>query len=110
MLPTTITTPTPGPLRSPARGSGWGNYLVVQHADGLRTLYGHLVTPSTLRVKTKVSKGEVIGIAGQTETSYVHVHFEVLAKSANKDWSKGRLDPASLAGPVTGCRNSAGPR
>lgn len=92
---------------SPARGSGWGNYLVIHHADGLRTLYGHLVTPSNLRVEAKVSKGDVLGIAGKTETSYVHVHFEVLAKSAGQDWTRGRLDPASLAGPLLACRNSA---
>jgi murein DD-endopeptidase MepM/ murein hydrolase activator NlpD len=63
-----------------ARGSGWGHYLVIRHADGLRTLYGHLEAPSKLPVGTKVAQGTVLGIAGQTETWYVHVHFEVLSK------------------------------
>lgn len=94
---------------SPARGSGWGNYLVVRHSDGLRTLYGHLAAPSPLGVGTAVAKGDVLGTAGQTETSYVHVHLEVLAKSQGTDWTKGRLDPVTLAGPVLGCRNSAAP-
>jgi hypothetical protein len=92
---------------SPARGSGWGNYVVVRHRDGLRTLYAHLATPSPLQVGTVVAKGDALGTAGQTETFYVHVHFEILSAARTADWRKGRLDPASLAGPVRGCRNSA---
>ena len=96
-------------VNSPVRGSGWGNYVVVRHGDGLRTLYGHLVKKSTLRVGSTVAQGDVIGTAGQTETSYVHVHFEVQRKAGAGDWAKGRIDPVSVAGPLRRCRNSAAP-
>ena len=92
---------------SPARGNGWGNYVIVQHADGLRTVYGHLVKPSRLVANQKVAQGDLIGTAGQTETYYVHVHFEVLSATSSEDWTKGRLDPLSVVGPVGGCRVSA---
>jgi murein DD-endopeptidase MepM/ murein hydrolase activator NlpD len=91
---------------SPARKSGWGNYVVIRHADGLRTLYAHLVEPSRLKLGEAVEKGDVIGVAGKTETFYVHAHFEVHGKASN-DWTRGRLDPVSVVGPLNGCRNSA---
>jgi murein DD-endopeptidase MepM/ murein hydrolase activator NlpD len=97
-------------VNSPARGSGWGNYVVVRHDDGIRTRYGHLVTPSPLAVDSTVAQGDVIGIAGQTETSYVHVHFEVESPAQREAWAKGRIDPVSVAGPLRRCRNSAAPR
>jgi murein DD-endopeptidase MepM/ murein hydrolase activator NlpD len=91
---------------SPARKSGWGNYVVVRHADGLRTLYAHLAEPSKLAVGGAVEKGDVVGVAGKTETFYVHAHFEVQGE-ARSDWTRGRLDPVSVVGKLDDCRNSA---
>lgn len=96
-------------VSSPARGSGWGNYLVINHEDGLRTLYAHLAAPSRLHEGQRVSKGDVIGTAGETETFFVHAHFEVQGKGSRDDWAKGRLDPVSVVGPLDDCRNSAAP-
>ena len=91
---------------SPARKSGWGNYVVIRHDDGLRTLYAHLVEPSKLKVGAAVEKGDVIGVAGKTETFYVHAHFEVHGKPRD-DWTRGRLDPVLVVGRLDECRNSA---
>lgn len=96
-------------VNSPARRSGWGNNVVIKHEDGLMTRYAHLVTPSALRVGIPVSKGGIVGIAGQTETFYVHAHFEVQLTGTSSDWTKGRLAPASVAGPLNRCKNSAAP-
>ena len=57
--------------------TGYGNYVVIAHADGFLTLYGHLnkilVTPGQ-----EVKRGEVIGLLGSTGSSTgPHVHFEV---------------------------------
>lgn len=91
---------------SPSRGSGWGNYVVVKHDDGLKTLYAHLEAPSTL-TRGAVSKGDLIGKAGQTETFFVHVHFEIHSKEHVGGWQRGRLDPLSVVGELSACRNSA---
>jgi murein DD-endopeptidase MepM/ murein hydrolase activator NlpD len=55
---------------------GYGNYIVVDHGNGLSTLYGHL---SEIYVKTGdiVSRGQVIGRMGSTGRSTgTHLHFE----------------------------------
>jgi LysM repeat protein len=58
-------------------GGGYGNYIVVQHANGTQTLYAHL---SEVLVQTgdSVSKGQTIGKMGSTGRSTgIHLHFEV---------------------------------
>ncbi|WP_231576131.1 M23 family metallopeptidase [Hymenobacter sp. DG25B] len=58
-------------------GSGYGNYLLVRHYNGVETLYGHLqkalVAPGTF-----VKAGQLIGKGGSTGRSTgSHLHFEV---------------------------------
>jgi len=55
----------------------YGLYVIVEHTNGLRTLYGHL---SKLGVKKgqAVERGQALGVAGSTGYSTgVHLHFEV---------------------------------
>lgn len=64
-----------------ARGSGWnggyGNYIVVAHANGTQTLYAHLSSIATYEGK-QVVRGEIIGYMGSTGRSTgTHLHFEV---------------------------------
>ncbi len=57
---------------------GYGNYVVIQHANGLQTLYGHL---SAIQIKAgeTVSQGQVIGAMGSSGNSTgSHLHFEIL--------------------------------
>lgn len=57
--------------------SGYGNYIIVDHGGGYRTLYAHL---SSILVKTgqTVSKGQQIGLAGSSGNSTgPHLHFEI---------------------------------
>ncbi|SHL73070.1 LysM domain-containing protein [Hymenobacter psychrotolerans DSM 18569] len=58
-------------------GSGYGNYVLIRHYNGIETLYGHmqksLVTPGTF-----VKAGQLIGRGGSTgRSSGSHLHFEV---------------------------------
>ena len=65
-----------GTVRVAGRMGGYGNCVVVRHANGLETLYGHL---SKINVKPKqvVTAGEVIGLGGSTGNSTgPHLHFE----------------------------------
>jgi murein DD-endopeptidase MepM/ murein hydrolase activator NlpD len=57
--------------------SGYGKYVVIAHAGGLDTLYGHL---STILVKAgqRVTQGTPVGLEGSTGNSTgPHVHFEL---------------------------------
>lgn len=59
------------------KSSGYGNLIIVNHAFGFRTLFGHL---NKVAVKNGqfVRKGEVIGHMGNTGLSTgTHLHYEV---------------------------------
>lgn len=58
-------------------GSGYGNYIVIDHGGGVTTLYAHCASLNVAKGQ-KVKKGEVIGIVGTTgwSTGY-HLHFEI---------------------------------
>jgi len=82
-LDISASTGTPVRAAMPGRVStaGWddtfGNYVVISHHSGYRTLYGHL---SVIRVKSGayVGQGERIGDVGSTGVSTgPHLHFTV---------------------------------
>lgn len=56
---------------------GFGNLVIIRHANGLETYYAHL---SRLKVKPNqvVKAGDIIGLGGSTGKSYSpHLHFEM---------------------------------
>jgi len=58
-------------------GYGYGNYVVINHYNGVATLYGHLKSAAVV-LDQYVSAGEVIGYVGSTGNSTgPHLHFEV---------------------------------
>jgi murein DD-endopeptidase MepM/ murein hydrolase activator NlpD len=64
----------------------YGNYIVIQHADGSRAGYWHLSKDgSFVNVGDSVKKGEVIGLSGQTGYAAVpHLHFLVWRSDPGK--------------------------
>ena len=56
---------------------GYGNYVVVLHDTGLKTLYGHLLAIG-VKEGDVVKRGQLIGLVGSTGNSTgPHTHFEV---------------------------------
>ncbi len=66
----------------------YGNYIVIDHGDGRRTLYAHM-SLMVASVGQAVAQGEVIGLVGETGVvDGAHIHFETHT-------SGGRVDPLS---------------
>ncbi len=66
----------------------YGNYLVINHSGGLKTLYAHC-NKNLKSVGEKVSKGEIIAKVGSTGRSTgPHLHFEVILNdnNLNPEW------------------------
>ncbi|WP_341953044.1 M23 family metallopeptidase [Salinibacterium sp. TMP30] len=58
---------------------GYGNYIIIEHANGLRTAYGHIM-PGGINVSygQNVAVGTKIARVGNTgNSSGCHLHFEV---------------------------------
>lgn len=57
----------------------YGNYIKINHGNGVYTLMAHLKYGSaTVKVGDKVKQGQTIGIMGNTGYSFgVHCHYEV---------------------------------
>ncbi|OWV00133.1 M23 family metallopeptidase [Fibrobacter sp. UWR2] len=64
---------------------GYGHYVMVEHENGLSTLYGHL-SERLVKVGEKVYPGDIVGLAGNTgKSSGAHLHFEIRYGEINID-------------------------
>lgn len=56
----------------------YGNYVMIQHHSGYKTLYGHMSKFSNLKVGAYVTTNSVIGYVGSTgQSTGPHCHFTV---------------------------------
>ncbi len=61
-----------------AWNGGYGNYIVISHANGTQTLYSHMSRVANITQGSFVSAGQTIGYVGSTGLSTgAHLHFEV---------------------------------
>lgn len=65
---------------------GYGNRIVIKHANGYETLYAHLGRDIRVRKGWRVKKGDRIGSVGNTGRSTgPHLHYEVRHNDKLKD-------------------------
>jgi len=68
-----------GDTDTACRGASYGKWVLIEHTNGLSTLYGHLSLIKAI-IGRSVAVGEVIGYSGQTGYSTgPHLHFTVAA-------------------------------
>jgi murein DD-endopeptidase MepM/ murein hydrolase activator NlpD len=82
---TPVACPAPGKVVLAGGGGDYGRHVVVQHANGVRSLYGHL-SKVEVRAGQSVEKGQLLGLTGSTGRSTgPHLHYElrVAGKSVN---------------------------
>lgn len=78
-------------LRAGYEAGGYGNFIEIQHPNGMTSLYGHLSRIDVHSGKA-VAAGERIGLVGSTGYSTgPHLHFEVRRNG-------GQVDPAKIVG------------
>ncbi len=78
-----------GTVELAQKSGSYGNYIIINHTGGLKTLYAHC---SKLLVSEgqSIKKGQVIALVGSTgQSTGSHLHFEVISNGQN-------LDPAWL--------------
>lgn len=62
-------------------GGGYGTHVIIDHGNGVKTLYGHM---DSLNVSEGqwVNQGDVLGVMGRTGRVYgvtgIHLHWEVI--------------------------------
>src|SRR5207244_12420937 len=77
-------------LTRPMADSSWqlggsGNYVIIPHDAGLKTLYGHLLAIG-VKEGDVVHRGQLIGLVGSTGNSTgPHTHFEVRIENSPVD-------------------------
>ncbi|MDQ1284031.1 MAG: Peptidase protein [Patescibacteria group bacterium] len=79
----------------------YGNWIAIDHGDGLVTLYGHLSSKSVSKGDS-VKRGGKIGISGNTGFSTgPHLHFSVFVKSSyevvQSKYVKGLMIPTGAS-------------
>lgn len=58
-------------------GGGYGNHVIINHSNGVQTLYGHC-TSLCVKAGQSVSQGDVIATVGNTGNSQGnHLHLEI---------------------------------
>ena len=87
---TPIYAATDGRVDMAGRNGGYGNYVRIQHGNGLGTGYAHMSRIAVSRGQS-VRRGQVIGYVGSTGLSTgPHLHYEMYRGNA-------KVDPASVS-------------
>lgn len=74
----TITAAKAGTVTVAQKHPSWGNYVKIDHGNGVSSLYAHMKPGLKVSAGQSVSQGQALGIMGTTGSSTgIHLHFEV---------------------------------
>lgn len=78
----------PGKVILSANSPSYGNYIILEHSDDLKTLYAHL-NKSIVKANQEVNQDDIIAYSGKSgrATGY-HLHFEIYYKNNTIDPKK----------------------
>lgn len=69
-------------------GGGYGNHVIIDHGNGVKTLYAHMDSVSVYPGQW-VNQGDVLGIMGNTGRVYgatgIHLHLEVIDNGVKRN-------------------------
>ena len=69
-------------------GGGYGNHVIIDHGNGVKSLYAHMDSLNVYEGQY-VNQGDVIGIMGNTGRVYgatgIHLHWEVIDNGVKKN-------------------------
>lgn len=78
-----------GKVKSIKNDPRYGLSIIVEHQDGIETLYANLLTSEFVQVGEEVKQGQSIGTVGNTATFEIadqtHLHFEISKNGENLD-------------------------
>lgn len=94
---TPLIAPAAGTVSKVGKNHVWGNYLRLDHGNGMRTAYGHLQSVK-VQEGQEVQRHDVLGLMGSTGRSTgTHVHYKVIKDDKHVDPKKFILDWKSEA-------------
>lgn len=64
---------------------GWGNFVIIRHRFGMRTLYAHLSSIAVRRGAFVPAGGRIGRVGSSGLSSGPHLHWEILLRGANVD-------------------------
>lgn len=74
-----------GVIESVGTAGGYGNRIIIDHGEGMKTLYAHL-SQIDVEVGQEVERYEQIGIMGTTGNSTgIHLHLEVIINGSHQN-------------------------
>jgi murein DD-endopeptidase MepM/ murein hydrolase activator NlpD len=86
----------PGTVSYKGEKGGYGNTIIIDHPNGMQTLYAHMLKPSPLQKDQVVAQGTQIGEVGSTGLSTGnHLHFEIKKHDGEKYVA---VDPVNYLG------------
>jgi hypothetical protein len=95
---TPVTSWKEGVVSNQALDSGYGTAVMIEHADGMQSIYGHL-SAKEVNAGDLVKAGQRIGKSGDTgNSSGPHLHFEIRKGKNNPVDPSGYTSASSLLG------------
>jgi murein DD-endopeptidase MepM/ murein hydrolase activator NlpD len=77
---TPVKSPAPGTVVFAGMNSEYGQTLIIDHGNEMKSLYGHL-SKLSVTVNQKVQRGDLIAMTGNTgRSSGPHLHYEIQVK------------------------------